>query len=74
MTELSVFFGEKLREKRIQAGLTQQDLSHRAQLDRSFISRAERGLCSISLDSLYKIAGILECSPAELLPEPSQLK
>ena len=44
--------GEKLRELRIQRGLTQEDLADRCELSKGFISQVERELASPSIATL----------------------
>lgn len=50
--------GEKLRELRIQRGLTQEDLANRCELSKGFISQVERELASPSIATLKDM---LEC-------------
>ena len=50
--------GEKLRELRIQRGLTQEDLADRCVLSKGFISQVERELASPSIATLKDM---LEC-------------
>lgn len=51
--------GTALREARRRAGLTQEELAHRAQIDRSYISLLENDRKSPTLDMLIRIAGTL---------------
>ncbi len=50
--------GEKLRELRMQRGLTQEELADRCELSKGFISQIERDLASPSIATLKDI---LEC-------------
>ena len=50
--------GEKLRELRIQRGLTQEELADRCELSKGFISQVERDLASPSIATL---TDMLEC-------------
>lgn len=50
--------GEKLRELRIQRGLTQEELADRCELSKGFISQVERELASPSIATLKDM---LEC-------------
>ena len=54
----------KLREKR---GLTQEELSGLAALDRTHYSKIERGLRSPTLDTIFKISFALDLKPHELI-------
>lgn len=60
---------EKLRRKRIEAGLNQIDLALEAGIQQSHISRLERGASSTTPKSLARIARALGCTIAELLPD-----
>lgn len=52
--------GEKINELRSSKGMTLKELSEKANLSVSFLSQAERGLTSITINSLKKIAQALE--------------
>jgi len=47
----------KLREKK---GLSQEELSFRAELHRTYISQLERGLKSVTVKTLVRITDVLE--------------
>lgn len=51
--------GEKINELRNSQGMTLKDLSEKVNLSASFISQAERGLTSITINTLKKIAEAL---------------
>ena len=53
------YYGEILREKRIEMKITQQELSERTGLKRSYISRIERGVTDMQLSSLIRISRAL---------------
>ena len=59
--------GQRVRDLRTQAGLTQADLAERANLSPEFVSRVERGLKSPSLLTLERVAGSMGVSVGELL-------
>ncbi len=52
--------GEKINELRSTKGMTLKELSDKANLSVSFLSQAERGLTSIAINSLKKIAQALD--------------
>lgn len=52
--------GEKINELRSSKGMTLKELSERTNLSASFISQAERGLTSITINTLKKIAEALD--------------
>ena len=66
--------GQKIRDLRAAADLTQDELAQRAGLTGGFISQLERGESSISIDSLKMILDALNISFAEFFsaeePEP----
>lgn len=47
--------GEQLKEERIKAGLTQEQLADKIGTKKSFISRVERGRADIQLSTLVKL-------------------
>ena len=61
--------GRKIRDLRTAAELTQDDLASRAGLTDGFISQVERGITSISVDSLKQILDALNVSLAEFFRE-----
>lgn len=48
--------GAVLRQARLEAGLTQEELAHLAQIDRSYISLLEHDRKSPTIDMLTRIA------------------
>ena len=55
--------GEKLRQLRLQRGLTQEDMADRCELSKGFISQVERNLASPSIATL---TDMLECLGSNL--------
>ena len=47
--------GEQLKEERLRAGLTQEQLADRIGTKKSFISRVEKGHADIQLSTLVKL-------------------
>jgi len=68
MNDLAIQFGKKLRIARKAQGISQDDLATQADIDRSYIGRIERGEVNITLEKVYQLAKILECSAQDLLP------
>jgi len=58
---------ENLRRLRNSKGLSQEELAHRAGIDRSYVSLLEKGSCSATVTMLGKISEVLEIEPADLL-------
>jgi len=59
-------FGLRVRLLRNQAGLTQEKLSFRADLERSYIGQVERGERNVTILNVCKLAKALRVRPAEL--------
>lgn len=59
--------GKKIRELRIEAGFSQEQLAFESNLDRTYIGSVERGERNISLINIAKIASALNIQPHELL-------
>lgn len=59
-------FGEKLRCLRKAKGLSQEDLSFKSSLHRTYISEVERGRRNISIVNIAKIARALNLRIKEL--------
>jgi len=60
-------FGMRLRALRVGAGFSQEELAHRAGLDRTYVSSCERGRRNLSLESIVTLANALGVKPSELL-------
>jgi len=65
-TATKIRFGNKLREIRKQAGISQEKLGFKAGLHRTYIGSIERGEQSISVDNVYKLAKALRVKPRVL--------
>ena len=65
--QIRQLFAANLRRARQAAGLSQEELAHQAELDRTYISALERGLYSVTIDVLARLAEVLEMEPADLL-------
>lgn len=60
-------FGEKVRELRKEMGISQEELSYKADLHRTYIGMIERAEKNITLVNIEKIAKALEIEVSELL-------
>ena len=67
--EVCVRFGEKLRNIRLDLGYSQEELSFKAGLHRTYISSVERGKRNISITNIKKIADALGLKMKDLMPE-----
>ncbi|WP_338985227.1 helix-turn-helix transcriptional regulator [Spiroplasma endosymbiont of Diplazon laetatorius] len=62
-------FSKNMKRIRVNAQLTQEELSFSSELHRNYISDAERGKRNISLKSVEKIAKALNVEPIEFFRE-----
>jgi len=60
-------FGSRLREEREGRGYSQDELAHRAGLDRTYVSGVERGVRNLSLKNIERLAAALGLEPGTLL-------
>jgi len=58
----------RVRRKRIEAGLTQGALAAQAEISQSYMSMLEKGSASGSAPVLKRIAEVLGCEIADLMP------
>lgn len=63
-------FGTRLRQLRLRAKLSQEQLADRAGLHRTYIGSVERGERNISLENIHALAGALGVDVRELFKEP----
>lgn len=64
-----VQIGNRIRELRIEADLSQEKLAFESELDRTYIGSVERGERNISVINLRKIAKALKYKTADLLKD-----
>jgi len=62
-------FAKKVRLRRYELGLTQEQLAERADFHVNYIGGIERGERNPSVESVVSLAKALEISPRELMPE-----
>ena len=65
-------FAQNLRAFRVAKGLSQEELAHRADIDRTYVSSLERSVYNASIDVVDRIAVVLEIEAFELLKPPSK--
>lgn len=63
----SEVFGDVLKKLRKAKGLSQEELSFKASLDRTYISMLERGHRQPSLNSFFGLSKALDIDPIELI-------
>jgi transcriptional regulator with XRE-family HTH domain len=63
--------GARLRDARLQAVLTQDELAHALGVDRSTVAKWEAGQRSMTVANLVRAAAILDIQPQQLLAAPA---
>ncbi|HEY7427670.1 MAG TPA: helix-turn-helix transcriptional regulator [Gemmataceae bacterium] len=62
-------FGQRVREKRLALGLSQEAFAHKCKLDRTYISGIERGKRNVALRNIAALAEALGTTISELTEE-----
>lgn len=65
-------FAQNLRAARQARGLSQEELAHRADIDRTYISSLERRVYGASIDVVDRLAAVLEMEASDLLKRPAE--
>lgn len=60
-------FGKVLRAVRREVGLTQEQLAHSAEIDRTFVSLIERGERQPTVRVIFRLAEALRVTPSRLI-------
>lgn len=60
-------FGQRVRRRRLERGLTQEQLAAKAGLHWTFVGQVERGRRNITLHNILKLAAALDSDPGQLL-------
>jgi transcriptional regulator with XRE-family HTH domain len=71
--DLRQVFAANLRRLRHERGLSQEDLAYTADVNRTYLSKLEKGVSYVGLEIIGKLADVLQVDPVELLKRP-QLK
>lgn len=64
---LREILAQNLKRHRLAAGLSQEELAHQADIDRTYVSSLERGRYAATVDMLERLAAELGVDPADLL-------
>lgn len=67
--DIGQIFGKVLQRRRLEKDISQEDLAFQAGVDRTFISRLERGIRQPTITTLISIGQALGISAATLLQE-----
>lgn len=65
--DISIAFGNKVRQERLKQRLSQEELAEKAELHRTYIGMIERAEKNITLVNMYKIAKALNIKLRDLL-------
>ncbi|WP_076398559.1 helix-turn-helix transcriptional regulator [Rhizobium sp. RU33A] len=65
--EIRELFARNLRKMRQAKGLSQEELAHRANVDRTYVSSLERAVYSPTIEVLEKLARALGSRPEDLI-------
>jgi len=68
--DLRQVFAANLRRLRHAKGLSQEDLAYEADVNRTYMSKLEKGGSYVGLEIIGKLAAVLGVEPAELLRLP----
>jgi len=60
-----------LRELRQAKGLSQEELAHQAEIDRTYVSALERTVYAAGIDVVDRLARVLGVEEADLLKRPT---
>lgn len=77
MNEIGKIIGERIRQLRKERKWSQEELAHRANINRTYIGELERGEKNATVDSLAKVVSALEITFEELfryIQPPSENK
>jgi transcriptional regulator with XRE-family HTH domain len=69
MSDLINVFASNLRTLREKAGLSQEELAHRAGLHRTYVGSIERGERNVCLKNIERLANALKVDPIKLLSQ-----
>lgn len=67
--DIGVIFGEVLRAHRLAAGVSQEELAFRSDVDRTYVSRLERGTRQPTITTMINIGAALGIPAALLMQE-----
>ena len=70
--DLREIFAANLRRLRHKTGLSQEDLAYNADINRTYISKLEKGISYPGLEIIGKLAAVLGVQPAALLELPAK--
>ena len=70
--DLRQVFAANLRRLRHAKGLSQEDLAYEAGVNRTYMSKLEKGGSYVGLEIIGKLAAVLDVEPADFLKKPTK--
>ena len=67
-TDIRVAFGKRVRQRRQDLGLTQEEAAEKADLHPTYWGSVERGERNIALENIIALAKALKMAPKDLMP------
>lgn len=71
--EVEQAFGNVLRKVRLEKSLSQEELAHLCELDRTYISLMERGKRKPTINTIFALATGLDVLPSFLILETEEI-
>jgi len=68
--DLREVFAANVRRLRHERGISQENLAYEAGINRTYLSKLEKGASYAGLEIIGKLASVLEVKPADLLELP----
>jgi transcriptional regulator with XRE-family HTH domain len=65
-------FATNLRRLRHEKGFSQEALAYEAGVNRTYMSKLEKGGSFVGLEVMVRLAGVLEVEPGDFLKPPSR--
>lgn len=66
LSDVTKIFGQRIKQLRLEKGLSQEHLGELCSLDRTYISSLERGHRNVSLKNIASLAKALDVTLSEL--------
>lgn len=63
------YIGKRIKQYRMQKGLTQEQLAEQVELSRNYISSIERGVSSLSIEKIVDIINTLDCTADDIFTD-----
>jgi transcriptional regulator with XRE-family HTH domain len=70
---LQVAFGRALKARRAELGISQEEVSRRSLLARSYVSGAETGSINVSIGNAQRLASAIDLTLSELFARAERL-